>query len=153
MGLARWHRDKEPACQCRRLRRRGFSPWVGKIPWRRKSQPTPVFLSEKSHEQRSLAGYSPWGHKESDITEHACTLHIYYLLNEWINEWIISYYPYYGAFSLLYLCPLSVFLSWIFPFSIILSLEKKDFSLVPRSSWGYWFFLIPPSFILYIHVL
>ena len=37
--------------------------WVGKIPWRRKWQPTPVFLSEKSHGQRSLAGYNPWGHK------------------------------------------------------------------------------------------
>ena len=40
--------------------------------WRRKRQPTPVFLSGKSHGQRSLAGYSPWGHKESDMNEHAC---------------------------------------------------------------------------------
>ena len=40
-----------------------FNPWVGKIPWRRKWQPTPVFLSGKSHEQRSLAGYSPRGCK------------------------------------------------------------------------------------------
>ena len=46
-----------------------FSPWVGKIPWRREWQPTPVFLSGESHEQRSLAGYSPWGCKESDTTE------------------------------------------------------------------------------------
>ena len=38
-------------------------------PWRRKWQPTAVFLPEKPHEQRSLAGYSPWGHKESDTTE------------------------------------------------------------------------------------
>ena len=45
-----------------------FSPWVGKIPWRRKWQPTPVFLPGKFHGQRSLAGYSPWGHKESDTT-------------------------------------------------------------------------------------
>ena len=37
---------------------------VGKIPWRRKWKPTPVFLPEESHGQRSLAGYSPWGHKE-----------------------------------------------------------------------------------------
>ena len=44
-------------------------PWVGKIPWRRKWQPTPVFLPEKSHGQRSLVGYSPWGRKESDATE------------------------------------------------------------------------------------
>ena len=51
---------KEPTCQCRR---RGFHSWVGKIPWRRKWQPTPVFLPGKSHGQRSLVGYSPWGHK------------------------------------------------------------------------------------------
>ena len=38
-------------------------PWVRKIPWRRKWQPTPVFLPEKSHGERSLSGYSPWGHK------------------------------------------------------------------------------------------
>ena len=51
-----------PAMQetCRRL---GFNPWVGKIPWRRKRQPTPVFLPGKSHGQRRLVGYSPWSHK------------------------------------------------------------------------------------------
>ena len=43
--------------------------WVRKIPWRRKWQPTPVFLPEESHGQRRLAGYSPWGLKESDTTE------------------------------------------------------------------------------------
>ena len=41
----------------------GFNPWVGKIPWRRKWQPTLVFLHGKSHGQRSLVGYSPWGCK------------------------------------------------------------------------------------------
>ena len=40
-----------------------FSPWVGKIPWRRKWQPTAVFLPGESHGQRNLAGYGPWGHK------------------------------------------------------------------------------------------
>ena len=40
------------------------------IHWRRKRQPSPVFLPGKSHEQRSLVGYSSWGHKESDMTEH-----------------------------------------------------------------------------------
>ena len=53
-------------------------PRVGKIPWRRKWQPTPVFLPEKFYGQRSLAGYSPWGLKESVSTErlstHACTV-------------------------------------------------------------------------------
>ena len=43
----------EPTCQCRRRKRRGFSPWVGKIPWRRAWQPTPVFLPGESHGQRS----------------------------------------------------------------------------------------------------
>ena len=47
----------------------GFDPWVRKIPWRRKWQPTPVFLPGKSHGWRSLAGYSPWGRKELDTTE------------------------------------------------------------------------------------
>ena len=56
-----WLSGKESACQCRK---RGFSPWVGKISWRRKWQPTPVFLPGKFHGHRSLAGYSPWGLKE-----------------------------------------------------------------------------------------
>ena len=43
--------------------RRGFNPWVRKIPWRRKWHPTPVFLPRKPHGQRSLAGYSSWGHR------------------------------------------------------------------------------------------
>ena len=47
----------------------GFNPWVGKIPWRKEWQPTPVSLPGESHEQRSLMGYSPWGHKESDMTQ------------------------------------------------------------------------------------
>ena len=53
-----------------------FSPWVGKIPWRRARQPTPVFLPVESHGLRSLAVYSPLGRKESEtteMTEHACT--------------------------------------------------------------------------------
>ena len=46
-----------------------FNPWVGKIPWRRKWQPTPIFLPGESHGWRSLVGYiSPWGCKESDVT-------------------------------------------------------------------------------------
>ena len=50
---------KESACQCRRLKRLGFDPWVGEISWRRAWQPIPVFLSRESHGQRSLVGYSP----------------------------------------------------------------------------------------------
>ena len=60
---------KEPDCQCRRCKRCGFDPLVGKIPWKRVWQPTLVFLPGESHEQRSLVGYSPWGHTEPDTTE------------------------------------------------------------------------------------
>ena len=51
----------------------GFDPWVGKIPWSRKWQPTPVFLPGKFHGQRSLVGCSPWGCKESYTTERLST--------------------------------------------------------------------------------
>ena len=54
---------------CLQCGRPGFDHWVWKIPWRRKWQPTPVLLPGKSHGQRSLVGYSPWGCKESDKTE------------------------------------------------------------------------------------
>ena len=65
IGLPRWLSGKESACKCRR---HGFSPWVVTIPWWRKWLRTPVFLPGKSHGQRSLVCYSPWGHKESDTT-------------------------------------------------------------------------------------
>ena len=60
---ARW------ASICLQCGRPGFDPWVGKIPWRRQWHPTPALLPGKSHGQRSLVGYSPWGRKESDTTE------------------------------------------------------------------------------------
>ena len=61
--------SKEPSCQCKRRKRRWLNPWVGKIPWSRAWQPTPVFLPGESHGQGSLVGYSPWVHTESDMTE------------------------------------------------------------------------------------
>ena len=79
-GLPRspkWLRTCLPM-QCRRHKRRGFDPWVGKIPWRRKWQPTPVFLPGKSYGQGSLAGYSPWGCTDSDMTEQL-TLSLFFL--------------------------------------------------------------------------
>ena len=60
-GLPWWLSGKESACHCRRCRRHGFSRCVRKIPGREAWQPTPVFLLGKSHGQRSLVGYSPWG--------------------------------------------------------------------------------------------
>jgi len=70
MWLPRWLSGEELACQYRRSRRHGFDTWVRKIPLRRKWQPTPVCLPGESHGQRSLVGYSPWGHKQSDMAEH-----------------------------------------------------------------------------------
>ena len=57
---------KNLCLQCRRSR---FDPWVGESPWRKKWQSTPVFLPGEFHGQRTLAGYSPRGHKELDTTE------------------------------------------------------------------------------------
>ena len=75
--LSNWtelNSGKKSACQCRRHR---LEPWVGKIPWRRKWQPTPVPLPGKSHGRRSVVDYSPWGRKKSDRTErlhfHFCS--------------------------------------------------------------------------------
>ena len=61
MGKLRWWlSNKEPSCQCWG---HGFASWVRDIPWKRKWQPTPVFMPSKSHGQRSLSNYSPWGHQ------------------------------------------------------------------------------------------
>ena len=83
MGFPGGASGKEPTCQCRRHKRCRFDPWVGKIPWRRKWQTTPVFLPRDSHGQRNLVGYSLWDHKELDITEQLSTdtkvLHLYAL--------------------------------------------------------------------------
>ena len=59
------NKTKNPTCQCKRC---GFDLWVGKVPWKREWQPTTVFLPGKFHGLKSLAGYSPWGCKESDMT-------------------------------------------------------------------------------------
>ena len=58
------------SCQCRRPR---LNPWVGKIPWKRKWQPTPVFLPGEFHGRRSLSGHNPWGHRVGHVlvTEHS----------------------------------------------------------------------------------
>ena len=69
-----------------KCRRPGFDSWVGKIPWRRARQPTPVFLPGESHGQRNLAGYSPWGHKESDMTEQLSTAHE---MSRWVESHLL----------------------------------------------------------------
>ena len=71
-GLPRWLSGKEPSCQCRRLR---SDPWAGKISWRRKWQPAPIFLPGKSQGLSSLAGYSPQDHRvrHNRVTRQQCT--------------------------------------------------------------------------------
>ena len=72
-GASRVTQCKESTCQCRSCRRCRFAPSVGKIPWRRKWQPTPVFLPGESHGQRNMVGHPPQvtkrGHKKLDTTE------------------------------------------------------------------------------------
>ena len=74
--------SKESTCKagdCLQYKRPSSDPWVRKFPWRRKWQPTPILLPGKSHGQSSLVGYSPWGHKESDMTER---LHFHFQPND-----------------------------------------------------------------------
>ena len=59
---------EEPTCQCRRPKRHRFNPWVGKTPWIKSRQPTPVFLSGESQGWGSLVGCHLWGRTESDMT-------------------------------------------------------------------------------------
>jgi len=70
LGLPRWLSSKESACDAGDIMRYRFDPCVGKVPWRRAWRPTQVFLPGESHGDRSPVGYSPWGHKEPDMTEH-----------------------------------------------------------------------------------
>ena len=67
--------------------RPGFDPWVGKFPWRRERLPTPVFLPGESHGQRSLEGYSPWGHK----VRHNWAQ---YSFSSWFNHRILNIVPF-----------------------------------------------------------
>ena len=87
-GLPSWLSGKDSACQFRRHKRCGFNPWVGKISWRRKWQPSPVLLPGKSHGRRNLVGYSSWGRKESDMTERLTSLSFFlsfFLENCWCH--------------------------------------------------------------------
>ena len=72
------------------FRRPWFDLWDREIPWRRKWQPTVLFLPGKSHGQRNLAGYSPWGCKESDITEWLSTNTHNHKSKKWLSIFICS---------------------------------------------------------------
>ena len=85
-GLPKRRSGKESTCQCRRHKGHRFDPWDRKILWRRKWQHTPIFLTGKFYGQRSLMGYSPWGPKESDMTEHTRTLRTSFINLQCIPE-------------------------------------------------------------------
>ena len=86
--------------QCGRPR---FDPWVRKMPWRRKWQPTPVLLPGKFHGWRSLVGYSPWGRKESDMTEWVTSLlslSFFYIRRPNLVQWFSQFFWKLWAFCL-----------------------------------------------------
>ena len=100
-----WLSGEESACQCRR---HWFDPWIGKISWKRKWQPTPVVLPGKSHGQRNVASCSPWGWKrvghnwvtkQQQITLILCCMYYYILIIPllWLNK-------FYGNKGYIYLC-------------------------------------------------
>ena len=91
---------KELACRFRRRKKRGFDPWGRKSPWRKKMQPTPVFWSGESHGQRSLEGYSLWGHKQLETTE-PLSLSIVSPINNSNNEFFyLIHYTWFYLFIL-----------------------------------------------------
>ena len=84
--LPRWLSDKESACQCKRLRRQAFDPWVGKIPWRREWQPTPVFLPGKIPWTEESGGLQSMG---SQRVRHNCaTKHAHVHSNNMASWWL-----------------------------------------------------------------
>ena len=121
-GLPRLFSCEESVCQCRKWR---YCPLVGKIPCRRKWQPSPVFLPGESHGQKSLAGCSPWGHKRArhDLATKQQCIVIYKTFNTgkiieslfrilFSQNWLIALVV---IFNLLYLISPPFF---IFPFCL-----------------------------------
>ena len=109
-----WLRWQRICLQCRIP---GFYLWVRKIPWKREWLPTPIFLPGESHEQRSLAGYSPWCCKESNMTDqlstvlldisvlvptvsHSCRLSPQETLILWFDDFLLFYACGFFFFSL-----------------------------------------------------
>ena len=93
LGLPRWCSGKESInLPMQEIQETWVQSWVGKIPWSRKWQPTPEILPEKSHGQRSLVGYSPWGHKELDTTDWAQRNS--YCVYDSLNCWVMTNLPY-----------------------------------------------------------
>ena len=99
MGFPGGTNGKEPTCQARRLKRRGFNHWVRKIPWRRAWEPTPVFLPWESHGQRSLVLHS-------GVTKN----------QTWLKQLSTHTHPWFNSeWSLLPQQSLSSLLNWLEP--------------------------------------
>ena len=95
--LPRCYSGKEPTCQCRRHRRHGFDSWVRKTRWNRKWQSTLVFLPGRSHGQRSLGSYGPWGRKEwTGLNDLAWTC-AHFLLKDFCLQFVEPYMKVIGA--------------------------------------------------------
>ena len=106
MGFPGDASGKESACQCRKHE---FNPWVGKIPWRRKWQPIPVFLPGESHGQSSLASHIPQGCKELDTTEVTVLMHGRFILRETYSSWtFVTGFFHYHVFNVHSCC------TWIY---------------------------------------
>ena len=148
---------------CLQCRRPGFNPWLRKILWRRAWQPTPVFLPGEFRGQRSLVGYIPRGHRESDATERLALsvsphwdsiLSEFYIRHQWVivvcypfsrqRVWLSDFYPYDYLTSIYTTVWLSLTsnrgtvlrASWESAcWVIILDLAQIKFSFIPFSTW------------------
>ena len=110
MGFPGGASGKKSSCRSRRHKRCGFNPWVRKIPWRRKWQPTPVSMHGKSHGQRCLVGYCPWGCQESDTTEQAHVSFSFLCLKPLLSH---THHTLVSLASLYLLSKLEIFHCWI----------------------------------------
>ena len=112
----------------------GFSLWVGTIPWKREWQPTLVLLPGKSHEQRSLAAYSPWDSRVSDSTKHTCQQSL-------VSPVVVE--PFYNPIHSVYGLPflhISVN-AYYFLFSFN-STQPSEYKMISYYSFNFHFFLI-----------
>ena len=137
--------DKEFTWQCKRFR---FNPWVEEIPWRRKWQPTPAFLPGKSHGQRSLVGYSAWGHKgvrqDSSITQQlpmvegqlASTIAASYAY----CHWTLGLHRHYQTIKKISFSFFFIGKDWVsFPVNIVIHCP-----VIFITAWSKYLYLLPP---------
>ena len=124
---------KNPSINVGGMRHR-FDSWFRKIAWKRPWEPIPGFLPGEFHGQRSLAGYSPWGHKESDTTEQHTHTHTHTRSNENI------YLAFIFCQALLNFCVISTFLICVFLSLWSTDLEGQDQKILCFEVWANCFF-------------